>query len=104
MYIHDTSLVASMLVSECSQMPNSPRTLNQREAHGLARLQRVFLSNFLGFEKQDAKIETSLELAAELWEKIQMKGKSVKIGLLVYLVFIKGRYDSSLDERWLGDA
>lgn len=29
------------------------------------------------------KIETSaLELAAELWEKFQMKGNSVKIGLL----------------------
>lgn len=29
------------------------------------------------------KLETSaLELAAELWEKFRMKGKSVKIGLL----------------------
>lgn len=38
---------------------------------------------FLYLKNSDAKIETSaLELAAELWEKFQTKGKLVKISLL----------------------
>ena len=59
----------------------------------------------LDLKSRNAKIETSaLQLAAELWEKFRMKGKSVKVGLLVFLVFIKGSNDSSLNEGWLGEA